>query len=110
MIHRIRFTRHAGGKYWRGDVAGFPLEEARYFVDRGRAVWVDPPPNGHDDDEPDVSTHDMTVADVRGLVADTEDEAVLRALRDSEARHPRYEGGRTTALDAIDARLEELKG
>lgn len=105
MIHRIRFRRNAG-KWYRGDVAAFPFKEARFYVDKGVADWIDPPPNGGEADE--HSTHDMTVGEVRGFVASVDSAEALRALRDSEVAHPSYDGGRKTALEAIDQRIEEL--
>lgn len=105
MLHQVEFIKQ-GGIYWPGDQPGLPLPEARFYVSRGRARWVDPPPNGGDAGE--HSTHDMTVGEVRGFVASVDSAEALRALRDSEVAHPAYEGGRKTALKAIDERLEEL--
>jgi hypothetical protein len=63
-----------------------------------------------EDGPPDASASaldpgDLTVADLRDAVADIDDAAALQAVRAAEA------GGsdRTTALEAIDARLAELE-
>jgi hypothetical protein len=55
---------------------------------------------------PAVDPGDLTVANLREAVADIDDAETLRAIRDAEADGK----DRTTAREAIDARLAELEG
>ena len=57
----------------------------------------------------DNGTQSYNVADAKELLADEGDADSLRALRRGEEQHPEFAGGRTGVLDAIDARLAELK-
>jgi hypothetical protein len=52
------------------------------------------------------------VGDLVAKMAAAPDEALedLRMLRDLEAAHPRYKGGRPNVLRAIDARIAALTG
>jgi len=54
---------------------------------------------------PAVDPGDLTVANLRDAVADIDDAEALRAVRRAEADGK----NRTTALDAVDARLADLE-
>jgi hypothetical protein len=66
----------------------------------------DGPPDADTDEPAPLDPGDHTVADLREAIADIDDADALRAVGDAE------EAGenRTTALEAIDARLSELRG
>ena len=53
----------------------------------------------------DLRTHHLTVAGCQALIATVETAGALQALRDGETAHPKYDGGRTGVLAAIDSRL-----
>jgi hypothetical protein len=74
---------------------------------------LDEPPEGEreGDDEEDLSPEDlyaMNAEAVGKLVAAQADDDVLAALHAWEREHPKYEGGRTTVLNAIEERRGEL--
>ncbi len=107
MQYRVEFIRPSD-KYFPGDRAGFSLPVCQRFVEAGVAVWIDSPPNGNGEK---ASTHMLSAAGVRELVAATEDTDGLRVLWDSERSYPGLEGqGRPSALDAIERRCDQLGG
>lgn len=57
---------------------------------------------------PDPALQEFNSADAIELIADEKDVVKLRALRAGEVLHPKYEGGRSTVLEAIDERIAEL--
>lgn len=56
----------------------------------------------------DASTHKLNVQDAIALIDRTDDAAKLTALSAGEKKHPTFQGGRKTVLDAITARLTVL--
>jgi hypothetical protein len=62
-----------------------------------------------DDGPVDFGTHDLTVPQVRELIAGETDQELLKALRRGERAHPTHKGGRSGAIDALDERIGELE-
>jgi hypothetical protein len=50
-----------------------------------------------------------TLEDLKVRVGETRDLETLKGMRDAEKKNPKYKGGRTGALEAIDRRINELK-
>lgn len=120
---RVRYT---GGSVYRirngptfedGDIERVDAETAERLTvrpdfelveDAGEVRQEDGPPDesgGHT--APAVDPGDLTVADLREAVADIDDADELRAVREAEAER---DSPRTTALESIDTRLDELEG
>jgi hypothetical protein len=53
----------------------------------------------------DASTHKLNVADSIALIQKTDDVPKLKSLMEGEKKHPQFQGGRKTILEAITAQL-----
>ncbi len=99
----VRFTSQVA-PYNAGEVAGFPAEQAAYFIERRVAVPYDP-----DEPDPDPTTVEGllwgSVADVMRRVGNTEDRELLVAALVAELAGER----RRVALEAINERQFQLR-
>lgn len=91
--------------YVPGERAYFEPDVARdYVVNRGVARYADEDPSEGDAEAPET-THDLNVPEVREVAGEaTLDQ--LEELLESEKNHPRYDGGRSTALAALQEEIE----
>jgi hypothetical protein len=51
--------------------------------------------------------HEMSAAELVKLVKETDDLSLVREIAAAEPSHPRYEGGRSTVLNAAAERLQD---
>lgn len=49
--------------------------------------------------------HDLNAADAKALVETVDDVPLLQGWLEAEKAHPKYEGGRKSVIDAIEAKL-----
>lgn len=98
---------HSGRQLIRGDLLEGKAKNLKPLVDSRAAEWTDPP-----DGEGMVSGFvlgDLTVSEVRDLVAKSMDPVTLREVLRAEQRHPKYTpNGRKGVRTAIEERLLEL--
>lgn len=121
---RVRVTgrqfRHGGEEYHHGDELEVPERAIEGWEGRLERVESDgdEEPEGDEDDGGedeaevgvgDVDPHpqELTVGELSDRLEGVDDAATVRAIQQAEAES---DEPRTTALEAIDARLDELEG
>jgi len=113
-----RQFRHEGKQYHRGDELEVPERAIEGWEARLERVEeaaeteeeaVDEAEESTEIDVADIDPHpsELTVDELQERVEGVDDVEKLEAIRQLEAGD---DGGRTTALDAIDERLDELEG
>ncbi len=98
----VRFLTHQS-PYNAGERAGFIPDVAKRYIAAGIAVLADAPEA--------LSSHDMTVADVRKHVDTIDSIDELRVLLGVELEYPNTDGeGRAGAVTAIERRMKVVTG